>query len=49
MEGVTAEVAERMLKKSRAPNVIQDRVEMDNLHTREALWAQLNANHVPYF
>ena len=49
MEGATAEVAERMLEKSRTPNVIQARVEMDNLHTRNAWWGQLNANHVPYF
>ena len=40
---------ERMLEKSRTPNVIQARVEMDNLHTKNARWAQWNANHVPYF
>ena len=49
MEGETAEVAKRMLEKSRTPNVVQARVEMDNLNTRNARWTQLNANHVPYF
>ena len=48
-EGETAAIAERMLEKFRAPNVIQARVEMDNLHVRNARLAQLNENHVPYF
>ena len=39
MEVATAEVAERILEKSRTPNVIQARIEMDNLQTRNACWA----------
>ena len=49
MEGATSEVAKRMLEKSRTPNVIKTRVEIDNLHTRNTRRDQLNANHVPYF
>ena len=49
MEQKSFEVAERILEKYRTPNVIQARVEMDNLHLRKARWAQLNANNVPYF
>ena len=49
IEGVTAEVAERMLEKSRTPNVIQARVEIYNVHTRNARWDKFNANHIPYF
>lgn len=49
IEGANAELAQIMLQKSRIPNVVQTRVEMDNLHTRNARWIHLNANHVPFF
>lgn len=49
MEGENAELAQMMLQKSRIPNVVQTRVEIDNLHTRNARWVHSNANHVPFF
>ncbi|EZA55665.1 hypothetical protein X777_04307 [Ooceraea biroi] len=42
MEGANAELAQIMLQKFRIPNVVQTRVEMDNLHTRNARWVHLN-------
>lgn len=49
MEGANAELAQMILQKSRIPNVVQTRIEIDNLHIRSARWIHLNANHVPYF
>jgi len=38
MEGANAELVQMMLQKSRIPNVVQTRVEIDNLHIRNARW-----------
>lgn len=48
MEG-SAEVDERMLEKYHKRYVIQARVEMDSLHTRNAQWAQLTQIMCPTF
>lgn len=49
MEGANAELAQIMLEKSQTPNVLQARVEIDNLHTRNARWVHLIENHIPLF
>lgn len=49
MEGANAELARQMLEKYRRPNVLQRRVEQENLKRRDARWVRLNEFHAPLF
>ncbi|XP_043480300.1 uncharacterized protein LOC122509998 [Leptopilina heterotoma] len=49
MEGANEEMAQEMLNRSTMPNVVQARVELENLQNRRARWVLLTAAHVPLF
>ncbi|KMQ84797.1 vacuolar protein sorting-associated protein 13c [Lasius niger] len=49
MEQASAEAASEMIERSLMPNVIQARVEVDNLRLRRGQWMRLNDNVVPDF
>jgi hypothetical protein len=48
MQGATVEVAREMLRRSRTTNVVQGKVEIDNLRLRNGQWQRLG-NQVPNF
>ncbi|XP_024884657.1 uncharacterized protein LOC112462835 [Temnothorax curvispinosus] len=49
MEGATAQAAQEILERSRIPNAVQARVEVDNLTRRNAQWRRLNHRDIPEF
>ncbi|XP_051176697.1 uncharacterized protein LOC127291551 [Leptopilina boulardi] len=49
MAGANRQLAEQMLEKSRRPNAVQERVQLENLERRNALWIRLNVDQVPHF
>lgn len=49
MRDATIASAQRMLQKARETNVVQARVEVDNLKTRGKDWVKLSERHVPEF
>lgn len=50
MEGTNAELARQMLERATTVNVVQARVEVDNLHTRNAQrWVRLEAQQIHDF
>lgn len=50
MRGADIELARECLRRSRLPNLLQQRVEAEQLHRRNAQrWMKLNANQVPDF
>ncbi|KAL1488612.1 hypothetical protein ABEB36_014415 [Hypothenemus hampei] len=50
MSGADLELARKMLVRSRTPNVLQARLEVDHaLRTRHAGWVRLTADHAPRF
>lgn len=49
MEEANAALAQQLLRKSRMPNILQRRVEAEDLHRRNARWIRLNENHAPQF
>lgn len=49
MQGATVEMAQEMLTKLRDANIVQARVEVENLQRRNGQWIQLQANHLPDF
>lgn len=50
MSGDDLELAHKILVKSRTPNVLQAKLEVDNaLRTRNAGWVRLTADHAPRF
>lgn len=49
MEGATIELAQQMLLKAQTPNVVQARVEIDNLTRRNGQWRRLHHNDIPDF
>lgn len=49
MEDANAELARELLERSQAVNVVQARVEVENLRTRHGRWVQINQNHLPNF
>lgn len=48
MTGADVHMARRMLDKSREPNVVQARVEIDNLQRRRGQWARLEDNNIAF-
>ncbi|XP_011263507.2 uncharacterized protein LOC105255738 [Camponotus floridanus] len=49
MEGANFQLAQQLLARAQEPNVVQARVEMENLRTRNARWIRLNHNQVNDF
>lgn len=49
MQGATVEMAQEMLAKLRDVNIVQARVEAENLQRRCGHWIQLQANDLPNF
>lgn len=49
MQGADVQLAREMMEKARDVNVVKARVEIDNLHSRNARWIKLNQYHVPDF
>lgn len=49
MEGATAELAQQMLLRSENPNVVQARVEVDNLVRRNGQWRRLHHDDIQDF
>lgn len=49
MQEATVEKAQEILAKLRDVNVVQARVEVENLQRRHGQWLQLQANHLPDF
>lgn len=49
MNDANVQLAEEMLLKAQEPNVVQARVEVENLRNRRGEWVALNENHVPLF
>ncbi|EZA50292.1 hypothetical protein X777_11303 [Ooceraea biroi] len=49
MEGANFQLAQQLLTRSQEPNVVQARVEVENLHTKNARWIRLNHNQVNDF
>lgn len=49
MEWVNAQLARKMLEKSQTVNIVQARVEADNLRNRNGQWRKLNQHQVPNF
>lgn len=49
MEDADRELAQEMLRRSRVPNVVQARVEIENFGRRNGGWARLNENHALNF
>lgn len=49
MEAATEELAHRMLERANTPNVVQARVEQENLFRKNAIWNKLNENYAQNF
>ena len=50
MEGADAELAQVLLENARAPNLMQARVEAENLRAKNAQrWVRLDATQIPDF
>lgn len=49
METATVDLAYRMLERANTPNVVQARVEQENLFRKNAIWNKLNENHAQDF
>ena len=49
MEEATVEHVHRMIKKVNTPNIVQARVEQENLLRKNAVWNKLNENHARFF
>ncbi|EZA54546.1 hypothetical protein X777_05526, partial [Ooceraea biroi] len=49
MEGANVQLARAMLEQSQTVNIVQARVEADNLRSRNGRWKKLNQHQVPNF
>lgn len=48
MADANIEFARRMIERAREPNVVQQRVEVDNLRRRRAVWRPLRGSQIPF-